>query len=62
MPEKMQDSGNERLAKDFAPIFNDVMTGQFGDFSTDKYATPKVELVRQLEVIIENVKQGKYDA
>lgn len=42
-------------------LLSDIIDGNFHDFKSDKYATPKMALVQRLEELIENTKQGKYD-
>lgn len=49
------------LEMDVKVLLSDVIDGNFHDFESEKYATPKMALVQRLEELIENTKQGKYD-
>lgn len=49
------------LELDIKVLLADVIDENFHDFRSQKYATPKLALVRRLEELIENTKQGKYD-
>jgi hypothetical protein len=55
------DKGHQVLISDLASLIAEAQMKEFHDFENDTYATPKVELVRKLEVLITNVKDGKYD-
>lgn len=55
------DEGTEALKLDIHVLLSDVIDGNFHDFNSEKYATPKMALVTRLNEIIENTKQGKYD-
>lgn len=55
------EEGQKKLYNDLNGMLHEILNGEFGDFSNEKYATPKVELVRQLKEIIQNSITGKYD-
>lgn len=52
--------GKYLLVDDLERLVADARHGQFGDF-TSSVATPKVELVRRLNDIVNNTVKGKYD-
>lgn len=49
------------LEVDVQVLLREVQAGDFHDFESEKYATPKMELVARLQQLIDNTKQGKYD-
>lgn len=52
---------NLKLCADLKELFDLAMAEEFSDFNNKLFATPKVELVKRLEAIIINVKNGVYD-
>ena len=59
MPEL--EEGQIQLADELRELLAEVEAGEFGDFSSNKYATPKIELVKRLSDIVFRVKDGEYD-
>ena len=51
----------QQLCNDLYEIYSLAEDSEFHDYSNTKFATPKVELVRRLQMIINKVKEGKYD-
>lgn len=52
---------HEILLDDLRKVLRLAENKEFHDFQNTIFATPKRELVRQLESIVLNVKIGKYD-
>jgi hypothetical protein len=52
---------HELLVSDIEKLLDEAKNKEFHDFENEKYAFPKKELVEKLEILIENVKEGKYD-
>lgn len=50
-----------KLCADLKEIFDLAMAEEFSDFNNRQFATPKVELVKRLMIIVNNVKEGIYD-
>lgn len=57
----MQDQGQRALQLDVHILLQDVIDGNFHDFESEKYATPKMALISRLEQMITDCKNGKYD-
>ena len=55
------EEGSKLLLMDLEILINDAEAGEFGDFTNEKYATPKVTLRKMLLELADNVEQGKYD-
>ena len=55
------EKGSKILIEDLKSLLAEVEVGEFGDFTNNKYATPKVELAKQLEQMRQWVIDGKYD-
>jgi len=55
------EKGQHILQKDLEELLHEVRSGEFGDFTNNKYPAPKVELVNKLIDLQENVMRGKYD-
>ena len=53
--------GQRILSNELRELLKEVEAGEFGDFSNDKYAEPKMELVKKLEELKQNTLNGKYD-
>lgn len=53
--------GHQKLVVDLKQLLNEAEDKEFHDFENTTYATPKVMLVRRLETLVENVKNGEYD-
>ncbi len=51
----------DQLIFDLFTIYNLAKQDEFHDFRNRHFATPKVELVRRLQLIIDNTKNGDYD-
>lgn len=60
-PPEDLNGGHTALLQDLSVITKDACAFEFNDFRNTKYPAPKVELVHQLQAIIENTKNGKYD-
>ena len=52
---------NLKLCADLKELFDLAMAEEFSDFNNRQFATPKVELVKRLMIIVNNVKEGIYD-
>ncbi len=52
--------GTLELIDDLKEVLAEAEAGEFGDFTNEKYDFPKLQLVKKLEKLIENVKEGKY--
>jgi hypothetical protein len=61
MPTLRNDVGHQDLLHDLKCVLQDAKDCEFHDYMNKKYATPKVELVRQLNEIIKDVVGGVYD-
>jgi hypothetical protein len=57
----MEDHGHQTLIQHLYNIYNDAQNFEFHNFKNKKYATPKVELYKQLNQIMTNIKNGAYD-
>ena len=55
------EKGQKVLVKDLEELLAEANAGEFGDFSGEKYPTPKVELAQKFFNLRENVINGKYD-
>lgn len=55
------EEGQKILLVDLIELEKEVVAGEFGDFSNEKYPAPKVALVQKLEELKQNVINGKYD-
>ena len=55
------EKGQEVLAQDLKELLTEIENGEFGDFTSSKYATPKMELAKRFLELRENVINGKYD-
>lgn len=55
------DKGHDKLISDLSMLLLEAQQYEFHDFRNQRYATPKVELVRQLNQLADNVKNGDYD-
>lgn len=55
------EKGQEILIKDLEELLAEAKAGEFGDFSNEKYATPKITLRNKLLALAENVVKGNYD-
>lgn len=55
------EQGQVNLIVDLELLLAEARDGEFGDFSNEKYAAPKVELRNQLLKLADNVLEGKYD-
>ena len=61
MVQQKLETGSLILITDIESLLAEAKNGEFGDFTNQKYATPKVELRNQLLKLAENVVNGKYD-
>lgn len=50
-----------KLCADLKEILDLAMAEEFSDFNNRQFAMPKVELVKRLMIIVNNVKEGIYD-
>lgn len=57
---KLED-GSMRLFLDLEALMQEAAAGEFGDFTNNKYAAPKMVLAQKLEDMRQNVINGKYD-
>ncbi len=55
------DVGHNRLLEDLINLLAAVRVLEFHDFLNTTHATPKITLVQQLEGLIQNTKEGRYD-
>ena len=55
------EKGQQILIADLEELLNEAKTGEFSDFSNEKYATPKVSLRMKFDELGKNVISGKYD-
>lgn len=55
------EKGSEILIHDLAVLMAEAQTGEFGDFTNEKYPAPKVALREKLMELADNVVKGKYD-
>lgn len=58
---KNENEGNQKLINDLEHVLAEARAGEFGDFTNDKYETPKVALVNIIDQMRQNVINGKYD-
>lgn len=58
---KKLEPGSELLVTDLEVLLQEAKDGEFGDFTNEKYATPKIALYNRLIELADNVKGGKYD-
>jgi len=59
MPEV--DTGHETLVKELSVLLKEAEAYEFHDFKNSTYPTPKIELERRLALMVQGVKDGKYD-
>lgn len=55
------EEGQKILIHDLKELLAEAEAGEFGDFSTTKYATPKTALRTKLLEMVESVVKGDYD-
>ena len=55
------DPGHDALMKDLYELYQEAWHEQFHDFKNDKYAAPKVTLVKKLDELVVKVMHGEYD-
>lgn len=53
--------GQESLVLDLEVLLQEAKDGEFGDFTNQKYAAPKMALRARLLELADNVVKGKYD-
>lgn len=53
--------GQINLIGDIKELLAEAEAGEFGDFTNEKYPTPKVELRNRLLKLADNVVNGEYD-
>ena len=51
----------EALIKDLKDLLKEAEDGEFGDFTNNKYAAPKIALVEKLEGLKTSAINGAYD-
>lgn len=51
----------DKLIKDLFVVYQLATEFEFHDFRNRHFTTPKVELVRRLQLIIDATKEGEYD-
>ena len=57
----LTDQGHIELLKDIEALLEEAKRGEFHDFANEKYATPKMELYRKLQLVSGKVQAGDYD-
>lgn len=50
-----------KLCADLKELYDLAMAEEFSDFNNKQFAAPKVELVKRLDAIRQNVINGTYD-
>lgn len=55
------ENGTKILIEDLKELLVEAEAGEFGDFTNEKYAAPKMALAEKLNNLRENVIKGKYD-
>ena len=55
------DQGHEKLIGGIEALLEDARNYHFHDFKNTIHAAPKMELVKRLRAMVENVPQGIYD-
>jgi hypothetical protein len=55
------EKGQQILVDDLEILLDEAKSGEFGDFSNNKYPTPKITLAEKLLELRQNVIDGKYD-
>lgn len=55
------EEGSKKLVEDIKELLAEAESGEFGDFTNEKYATPKMALAQKLHEMRESVINGKYD-
>lgn len=61
MNEEKLEEGQKILLKDLRSLVLETEAGEFGDFTNNKYLSPKTALVEKLEALKQNVIEGRYD-
>ena len=56
------DEGSKELVADLKALLAEAEAGEFGDFTNDKYAAPKLALANKLGELKVKVMEGEYDA
>lgn len=52
---------HELLVSDIESLLDEVKNKEFHDFEHGRYSLPKVALMDKLMMLVDNVKDGKYD-
>lgn len=55
------EEGSKKIIEDLKELLAEAEAGEFGDFTNEKYAAPKMALAEKLHTLRENVINGKYD-
>jgi len=55
------DEGSQKLVADLEDMLTEAKAGEYGDFTNNKYAAPKMALVNQLDAMREKAINGEYD-
>ena len=55
------EEGTKFLIQQLEELLAEAKAGEFGDFTNEKYAAPKIELRNKLLAMAENVVKGAYD-
>lgn len=55
------EKGQQILVDDLKALLSEAEDGEFGDFSNEKYAAPKMALAEKFLELRRNVINGKYD-
>lgn len=53
--------GQMNLIDDLEDLLKEAKAGEFGDFTNEKYETPKIELKNKLTIMAQKVLDGEYD-
>ena len=55
------EKGQQVLVQNLEELIEEAKAGEFGDFSNEKYTTPKIELRNKLLALAQAVVEGRYD-
>jgi hypothetical protein len=57
----MKPTGQQALHDDVSRLLFEIKNGEFGDFTNEKYAAPKMELAKIFYQLYQNTIDGRYD-
>ena len=55
------ENGQDKLIRDFKDLLAEAEAGEFGDFTNNKYAIPKMALAQKFHELRQKVINGVYD-